>query len=54
MLDGDDAGSGATDEIEERLGDVVFQVKIVALGDGVQPDQLSSVEIHNLLDGVLV
>jgi DNA primase len=50
MLDGDAAGRRAADEICDRLQNVVFRVEIVELGDGVQPDQLSSAEIRKALD----
>lgn len=53
MLDGDDAGRGATAEIAERLTRSVFQVKTVELDDGVQPDELSTEEIQRELDALL-
>ena len=46
MLDGDDAGRSATEEIAERLRSVVYRVDVVELGDGVQPDQLSIEQIQ--------
>ncbi len=49
MLDGDEAGRRATDEICDRLQTVVFRVATVELGDGVQPDQLTVEEIHVIL-----
>jgi DNA primase len=49
MLDGDEAGRRATAEICDRLQKVIFQVATVELGDGVQPDQLSSDEIRTAL-----
>jgi DNA primase len=49
MLDGDDAGRGATEEIAEGLQRIVYPVKTVDLPDGVQPDRLSSEEIQNIL-----
>jgi DNA primase len=45
MLDGDEAGRKATEEIHERLQQMIYQVTTVELLDGVQPDQLSSEEI---------
>ena len=51
MLDGDETGRGATDELAERLVPLDFEVKTIRLGDGVQPDQLSSEAIHAELDG---
>jgi DNA primase len=51
MLDGDEAGRRATEEIADRLNDVVYLVKIVELPGGVQPDQLSEDEIRRLLSG---
>jgi DNA primase len=52
MLDGDEAGRRATDEIGERLQSVVFRVATVELGGGVQPDQLTGDEISRVLDAV--
>jgi DNA primase len=46
MLDGDEAGRGAREEISERLRHIVFRVDVVELNDGVQPDQLSPEEIR--------
>ena len=37
MLDGDEAGRRATEEIAERLQRVVFRVDTVELDEGVQP-----------------
>ena len=54
MLDGDEAGRRATEEIADRLQRVVFQVKTIELDDGVQPDELSSEQIHAELDGVIL
>ncbi|HTR35819.1 MAG TPA: toprim domain-containing protein [Bryobacteraceae bacterium] len=50
MLDGDEAGMGASEEIVERLRRVVYQVDVVALTDGVQPDTLSEQEVRALLE----
>jgi DNA primase len=47
MLDGDDAGRGAT-EIAARLTHRMF-VKVIDLPDGKQPDQLSSEEFKQIL-----
>jgi DNA primase len=52
MLDGDDAGRGASEGITDRLRRAVFQVDVVPLGDGIQPDQLSTDELHQLLSSV--
>jgi DNA primase len=49
MLDGDDAGRSASEEIADRLQRVVFQVKTIELDQGVQPDALSSEELHREL-----
>jgi DNA primase len=49
MLDGDEAGRHATDEISDRLQKVVYRVKIVSMGDGQQPDMLITEEIQALL-----
>jgi len=51
MLDGDDAGWRAALEIEERLHEAVFDVKVIALADGEQPDQFSDEAIRADLDG---
>jgi DNA primase len=49
MLDGDEAGIVATQGIADRLRQVVYQVDVVTLADGVQPDQLSKDELHGFL-----
>ncbi len=49
MLDGDEAGRGATVEIADRLQHVIFRVNTVELDDGQQPDQLTIEEIRNIL-----
>ena len=36
--------------IADRLQRVVYQVHVVHLQDGMQPDQLSDDELHGLLD----
>ena len=41
MLDGDEAGKEAAEGIADRLRHLVYQVDVVELPDGVQPDQLS-------------
>jgi DNA primase len=51
LLDGDDAGREAAKEIAARLAPSHW-VRVISLDDGVQPDQLSSKEIWNLLDPV--
>ena len=53
MLDADEAGRGAAEEIVERLQRVVFQVNTVELDDGVQPDQLSTEDIRAELSAIL-
>jgi DNA primase len=53
MLDGDEAGRKATEEIHERLQHLVYQVIAVDLPDSVQPDQLSVSEIQNILRPVI-
>ena len=50
MLDGDEAGRVAAEGIADRLQWVVYQVQLVELPHGVQPDQLSPDEFHRLLD----
>jgi DNA primase len=49
MLDGDEAGKGASEGIAERLCRIIFQVNVVTLLDGAQPDQLSDDELHRLV-----
>jgi len=49
MLDGDEAGRRATQEISDRLEYVVYYVKRIELPNGVQSDELSSEEINALL-----
>jgi len=53
MLDGDEAGRKAAEEIADRLKQRVFSVVTVDLPDSVQPDQLSIEEMHHFLDSVL-
>jgi len=48
MLDGDEAGRKGTAEILPRLARRLF-VKLVDVGEGKQPDQLSDIEITALL-----
>jgi DNA primase len=48
MLDGDEAGRKATDEIMLRLGRRVW-IKSITLPDGRQPDQMSAEELTALL-----
>lgn len=48
MLDGDDAGRRATDELLARLGRQVW-TKAVAIPEGKQPDQMSAKELQQLL-----
>jgi DNA primase len=50
MLDGDEAGRSGASEIAARLCRKMF-VRIVDVGEGRQPDQLSSDEIKSLLCG---
>ena len=54
MLDGDEAGREAAEGISDRLKRLVYQVDAVSLSDGVQPDQLSIEELHQVLDSVPV
>jgi len=48
MLDGDEAGREAAVGIADRLKRVVYQVQLVDLPQGVQPDHLSTDELHRL------
>jgi DNA primase len=49
MLDGDEAGREAAIGIADRLKRIVYQVQLVDLSQGVQPDQLSTGEVHRLI-----
>ncbi len=50
MLDGDETGKEAGAGIADRLQRIVYQVHLVDLSQGVQPDHLSGEELHRLLD----
>jgi DNA primase len=50
MLDGDEAGRVAAHGIADKLRQVIYQVDVVDLPDGVQPDQLSKDELQKFLD----
>jgi DNA primase len=52
MLDGDEAGRMASGGIADLLERVAFQVDLVAMPDGMQPDQLSTYEVHRLVDAI--
>jgi DNA primase len=54
MLDGDEAGKSAATQITDRLRRRVYEVHVVDLADGAQPDQLSKETFHQLLDSVQV
>ncbi len=49
MFDGDDAGRSAAADALTRLSQRLF-VRVVSLGDGVQPDQLDSEELRRILE----
>jgi len=49
MLDGDEAGRLAAQGIADRLRPVIYQVDVVNLADGMQPDQLSKDELQGFL-----
>lgn len=53
MLDGDAAGTEVAETIADRLQSLVFSVKTVNLRNGVQPDQLSEIEIREQLTGFI-
>ncbi len=53
MLDGDEAGRAAAEGIADRLRGVAYQVEVITLPDGVQPDALTAEEITGLLAGVI-
>lgn len=48
-LDGDEAGRVAAQGIADRLKQLIYQVDVVNLADGMQPDQLSNDELQGLL-----
>jgi len=52
MLDGDETGRVAAEGIVDRVQRVVYRVQLVDLPQGVQPDQLSTDELHRLLDWI--
>ena len=49
MLDGDEAGKVAAQGIADRLRQIIYQVDVVSLADGVEPDQLSRDELQGFL-----
>jgi DNA primase len=49
LMDGDSAGQAATDDCLLRLGRRLW-VRAIALPEGVQPDQLSESELHQVLN----
>ncbi len=53
MLDGDDAGLSATEDIADRLQRSLFRVVTVELDEGRQPDQLTDHELHAELDALV-
>ena len=53
MLDGDEAGRRASEEIENHLQPIIYMVKTIELDDGIQPDQLSAEEIQNIISPVV-
>ena len=54
MLDGDDAGREAVERIADRLLRAIFQVDVITVADGFQPDQFSTDELHELLKSAQV
>src|SRR5665213_717263 len=52
MLDGDEAGREAAVGIADRLQRIVYQVQLVDLPQGVQPDNIADDELHRMLDGI--
>ena len=52
MLDGDEGGRAAANEIGSRLMRNLF-VRVIDVPKGTQPDQLSSEETQNLLSSVI-
>jgi hypothetical protein len=53
MLDGDIAGQEAAYEIAERLRRIIFQVDVVNLRVGTQPDHLREEELRDMLRGTV-
>jgi DNA primase len=53
MLDGDEAGRGASEGIADRLRRLVYQVDVVELSVGSQPDLLSLDELNHRINPVL-
>ncbi len=54
MLDGDEAGRDAAVGIADRLQRVVYQVQLVDLPQGLQPDNIADDELHRMLDWMAV
>jgi DNA primase len=52
MLDGDEAGREAAPKIADRLQRAVYQVQLVDLPQGVQPDNIADDELHRMLDWI--
>jgi DNA primase len=52
MLDGDEAGRGASEGIADRLRRIIYQVDVVPLDDDVQPDQLGTDDLTGLLQAI--
>jgi DNA primase len=50
MLDGDEAGRGASEGIADRLRSIIYQVDVVTLANARQPDELSTEELLKWLD----
>jgi DNA primase len=53
MLDGDEAGRGASTEITDRLRSGIYQLNVVELSENTQPDQLRTDELYSLLNSIL-
>ncbi len=53
MLDGDEAGRGAMEEISDRLQCVIYQVKTLDLYENKQPDQLTAKELQSILRPIM-
>ena len=53
MLDGDDAGRSATEDIADRLRRSLFRVATVELDEDRQPDELTDHELHAELDALV-
>jgi len=52
MLDGDEAGRVAAENISDRLQRVVYKVDLIELPHGMQPDQLAASSVQQMLNPI--